>query len=431
MVKEMLQAKIIRTSNSPFASLVILVKKKDATWRFYIDYMALNKLTIKDKYLIPMIEELLEELVGATTFSKIDLRSGYHQIRMTAGEEFKTAFRTHSGHYEFLVMPFGLTNAPATFQSLMNEVFRDHLRKFILVFFDDILVYSRTLTDHYKHLKIVLEILRGHQLVAKANKCFFSKNQVEYLGHIISAQDVATNPLKIQAISDWPIPLSLKQLRGFLGLTGYYQIFVKGYGSISKPLTSLLKKGAMGWNEKAAQAFTLLKSLMTNAPVLALPDFNKLFVVEIDASKAGIGTVLMQEGHPIAFISKSLGPKQQSLSIYEREMMSIIHAVNKWKHYLWGRHFHIRTYHISLKYLLHQKLTTSAQHLWLVKLLGYDYDIEYKQGKENVPVDALSRIPSKDLYVMTTSTISTSLMEEIRQSYANDSAIQHINKELQ
>jgi hypothetical protein len=242
---------------------------------------------------------------------------------------------------------------------------------------------------------------------------------------------VATDPLKIQAISDWPIPLSLKQLRGFLGLTRYYRRFVKGYGSISKPLTSLLKKGAMGWNEKAAQTFTLLKSLMTSAPVLALPDFNKLFVVETDASKAGIGVVLMQEGHPIAFISKSLGPKQQSLSVYEREMMTIIHAVNKWKHYLWGRHFHIRTDHISLKYLLHQKLTTPAQHLWLVKLLGYGYDIEYKQGKENVPADALSRIPSKDLYVMTTSTISTSLMEEIRQSYTNDSAIQHIIKDLQ
>ena len=228
---------------------------------------------------------------------------------MAAGEEFKTAFRTHSGHYEFLVMPFGLTNAPATFQSLMNEIFRQHLRKFILVFFDDIFVYSRTLRDHYVHLEVVLDLLRTHHLVARATKYFFGHTQVEYLGHIITDQGVATNPLKIQAIVEWPIPQSLKQLRGFLGLMGYYRRFVKGYGSISKPLTLLLRKDAKGWNEEASKAFNQLKALMTSAPVLALPDFLKAFVVETDASLTGIGAILLQEGHPIAFISKSLGPK--------------------------------------------------------------------------------------------------------------------------
>jgi hypothetical protein len=199
----------------------------------------------------------------------------------------------------------------------MNEIFRKHLRKFILVFFDDIVVYSRTLIDHYEHLEMVLELLRANQLVTRATKCFFCHTQVEYLRHIITDHGVATDPLKIQAIVDWPIPQSLKQLRGFLGLTSYYRRFVKGYGSISKLLTLLLRKDAKGWNEQASKTFSQLKVLMTSAPVLALPDFTKAFVVETDASLTGIGAILLQEGHPIAFISKSLGPKQQTLSVYE------------------------------------------------------------------------------------------------------------------
>ena len=187
----------------------------------------------------------------------------------------------------------------------------------------------------------------------------------------------------------------------------------------------------MGWDEEATHAFTLLKKIMTNASVLALPDFNKQFVIETNASLTGVRAILMQKGHPIAFISKSLGPKQQIMSVYEREMLAILQTVTKWKHYLWGRHFHIQTNHISLKYLLHQKLTTPAQHVWLVKLLGYDYDIEYKQGKENVPADALFRIPSKELYALTISTISTTFMQEIVQSYENDPIIQTLIHELQ
>jgi hypothetical protein len=350
---------------------------------------------------------------------------------MTSGDIFKTAFRTHNGHYEFLVMPLGLINAPATFQSLMNDVFRKHLRKFVLVFFDDILIYSQSMTDHLLHLQIIFELLKEHQLVAKRSKCAFGISQVEYLGHVISKEGVAIDPKKIQAVRDWPEPQNVKQLRGFLGLTGYYRRFVKNYGSISKPLTQLLKKDAFIWQEEALTAFNALKQAMIQPPVLSLPDLNQPFVVETDASGSGLGAVLMQAGHPIAFISKALGPRQQALSTYEREMLAILQAVTKWRHYLWGRHFTIRTDHVSLKYMLAQKVSYPSQHIWLTKLLGFDYDIEYRKGRENIAADALSRCSSSEVFSLTLSTISTKLLEAIQASWTTDTNLVRIITQLQ
>lgn len=322
---------------------MVLVKKKDGTWRMCIDYRESNKNTVKDRYPIPIIEELLDELHEAVIFSKIDLRSGYHQIRMDSADVFKTTFKTHDGHYEFLVMPFGLTNAPSTFQSLMNDIFQAHLRKFILVFLDDILIYNKSLVE--EHLRLTFQLLQQHSLLAKRSKFSFSQSSVEYLGHLISGQGVSTGLKKITAVQQWPIPKNVTQLRGFLGLTGYYRRFVQNYSAICKPLTAILKKNQFVWSSEVEQAFKLLKEAMVSPPVLALPDFSKEFIVEIDALGAGVEVVLMQQGHPIAFISKALSARHQSMFVYKKELFAIVHTVTKWQHYLQGRHFVIRTGH--------------------------------------------------------------------------------------
>jgi hypothetical protein len=277
---------------------------------------------------------------------------------MDKGDIHKTAFRTHQGHYEFLVMPFGLSNAPSTFQATMNLIFAPYLRQFVIVFFDDILVYSPTLESHLQHLEVVFQCLLENEFCLKQSKCSFVQTSIDYLGHIVSAKGVGPDPAKISAMLDWPQPKNVKQLRGFLGLTGFYRKFVQNYATLAAPLTALLKRDSFIWSESAQKAFDSLKVAMSEAPVLGLPNFVERFILETDASGSGMGVVLIQSNHPICYFGKQFCPRTLQASTYVRELCAITSAVKKWRTYLLGNTFTIYTDQRSLRELMTQVIQT-------------------------------------------------------------------------
>ncbi|KAK1648935.1 hypothetical protein QYE76_066740 [Lolium multiflorum] len=329
-VQALLDKGYIRISLSPCVVPVILVPKKDGTWRMCVDCRAINNITIRYRHPIPRLEDMLDELSGAVVFSKIDLRSGYHQIRMKEGDEWKTAFKTKFGLYEWLVMPFGLTNAPSTFMRLMNHVLRDFIGKFVVVYFDDILIYSRNESDHTIHIRHVLQVLRDNQLYGNLEKCTFCKDKVIFLGYVVSKHGVEVDESKIEAIQNWPTPMNVSQVRSFHGLAGFYRRFVPNFSTIAAPLNDLTKKGVVfEWGAAQDHAFDELKRLLTSAPLLALPDFNKQFEIECDASGIGIGGVLMQEGRPIAYFSEKLSGAKLNYPIYDKELYALIRVLEE------------------------------------------------------------------------------------------------------
>jgi hypothetical protein len=415
----MLAAGIITTSMSPFASPVLLVQKKDGTWRFCVDYSWLNELTIKNVFPMLVIDELLDELAGAKVFSKLDLRAGYHQIRMCPEDEYKMAFKTHQGHYQFQVMPFGLCNVPATFQCVMNSILKPCLRRSILVFMDDILMYNTSILDHIEHLRVVFQLLREANLFVKRIKCTFACDTLEYLGHIVSATSVSTDPRKTRAMLAWPLPSNVTELRRFLGLTGYYRKFVRNYGVIARPLSNLLKKKGFHWDDAATEAFAALKQAMSTTPVLQLPDFQKPFVVETDACATGIGAVLMQDHHPLAFLSKPLSTANQQLSIYEKEFLALIMAVEHWRPYLQRGEFIVKTDHHSLSFPDEQHLQSPLQRKAMARLMGLQFKIVYWQGAENHATDAMSCIGHL-MAIQACSTIQPTWLQEVLSSYATN-----------
>ncbi|KAL5803527.1 hypothetical protein ACOSQ4_031832 [Xanthoceras sorbifolium] len=399
-LSELLDKGFIRPSVSPWGAPVLFVKKKDGSLRLCIDYRQLNKLTVKNKYPLPRIDDLFDQLRGACVFSKIDLRTGYHQLRIKESDVPKTAFRTRYGHYEFVVMPFGLTNAPAAFMDLMNRIFRPYLDQFVVVFIDDILVYSQTVEDYNRHLRVVLQILREKQLYGKLSKCEFWLPEIAFLGHIVSAEGIKVDPKKIEAIVEWKPPRNITEVRSFLGLAGYYRRFVKGFSSIASSLTKLLHKNVrFEWTDRCQAAFDRLKAMLVEAPVLIQPVSGKDFVIFSDASHHGLGCVLMQEGKVVAYASRQLKNHELNYLIHDLELAAIVFALKIWRHYLYGEKCYIYTDHKSLKYLPTQRelSETETMRRWIELIKDYDCTIDYHPRKANVVADALSRKTSSSI----------------------------------
>ncbi len=399
-ITELLAKGFIEPSSSPYGAPVLFVQKKDGTLRMCIDYRALNKITVKDRYPLPNIQDLIDQLHGKCVFSSLDLQSGYHQIRIADEDVPKTAFLTPMGQYQFKVLCFGLTNAPATFQRVMNSIFAPYIGKFVLVYLDDVLIMSATPEEHLQHLHIVLETLRKHKLYAKLSKCDFNRAELKFLGHIVGRAGVAPDPTKLSAVTAWPVPKSLKELQGFLGFANYFRRFIPHFSTIASPLTALTSKDAAAayswqqWGAQELKAFTRLKQALITAPVLALPDRNDVFEVHSDASLVGTGGVLMQAGRVVAFTSYKFNDAERRYATGEQELLGLIRALQEWRCYLEGaKEVVLVTDHHPLTYLQSQKTLSRRQARWVQFLSRFNFQIVYRKGATNI-ADPLSRSPT-------------------------------------
>lgn len=415
-INKLLADGIIRPSRSPYNSPVWVVPKKlDASgqkkYRLVIDYRKLNSVTVPDRYPIPEINEVISQLAENMLFSVVDLKSGFHQIPLKETDIEKTAFSVNNGKYEFTRLPFGLKNAPSIFQRALDDILRNHIGKICYVYIDDILIFSRDEKSHMENIRTIFSTLHEANLKVQLDKCEFFKKELEFLGFVISSQGVKTNPSKVETIMKFPPPKTLRELRSFLGMSGFYRRFIKDYAKLAKPLNSYLRgeNGRTGRNESSTKKISLnrdaldafeklKKSLISQEVVLAYPNLSKEFHLTTDASNYALGAVLEQSGRPITFLSRSLNKTEENYATNEKEMLAIIWALDSLKFYLYGTaKVIIFTDHQPLTFALHNKNNNARLRKWKCRLEEYDYELRYKPGKSNVVADALSRVPAVEV----------------------------------
>ena len=399
-IAELLKSGAIVPSTSPFGSSVLLVKKKDGTMRMCMDYRRLNEMTVSNVYPIPNMADLTDCLAGAMWYSLIDLWGAYHQVAISPEDQYKTAFNCHLGHFEFTVLPFGLKNAPATFQTIMNNVFQAALYRFVLVYLDDILVFSKTKEEHLQHLRFVLNVLKVHRFFGKFSKCHFFKTEIPYLGQILTRDGLKPDPSKVAAVTSWPVPNSVKAVRSFLGMANHFSKWLRHLATVVSPISNLLKGKEKWlpdmWTAACQTAFETVKTMLTSAPLLTIHDHKLPTTVICDASKEGMGGVLMQVDKVVAYESKKFAPAETRYPVHDRELLSVVHALKVWRCYLHGKFFTVQTDHNPNTYFASKPVLSERQARWQDTLSLYDFAWEYKKGVD-MEADPFSRHPSFEL----------------------------------